>query len=219
MKILCACEESQAVTIELRKLGHEAYSCDLMECSGGHPEWHIQGDVIPLLNEKWDMIIAFPPCTYLTVTGNRWFNIERYGDAAIQRHRERDAAIEFFKTIANADCPRIAIENPVGVMSTAWRKPDYIDSPANHGDPERKNICLWLKGLEPLKPTNKVDPVLYTYKDGRTDPNWHMSTIGLPASERSKQRSKTFPGIAKAMSAQWCGDIRSEKIDGITNWE
>jgi len=223
MKILVACEESQAVTIELRRLGHEAYSCDIEPCSGGHPEWHIQQNVLSLLNGKcyfytvdgtyhdtvakwrWDMIIAFPPCTYLTVTGNRWFNIDRYGEKAIRRYEEREKAIAFFMAFANAKCDKIAIENPRGVMSTVYRKPDYTDSPCNHGDPERKQICLWLKGLEPLKPTNIVEPKLYTYKDGRTDPNWHMSTIGLPANERSKARSKTFPGIAKAMAEQWAG--------------
>jgi hypothetical protein len=221
MKILVACEESQAVTIELRKLGHEAYSCDIEPCSGGHPEWHLQQDVLPLLNggvyfytmdgvlhtelsqNKWDMIIAFPPCTYLTVTGNRWFNIKRYGDAAIKRCEERSKAIEFFMSFINADCDTIAVENPVGIMSTVYRKPDYIDSPNNHGDAERKNICLWLKGLYPLTPTKIVKPNLYTYKDGRTDPNWHMSTISLNSKERARVRSKTFPGIAKAMAEQW----------------
>ena len=225
MKILVACEESQAVTIELRKLGHEAYSCDIIECSGGHPEWHIMQDVLPLLNgscefrtcdgvlhnvsDRWDMIIAFPPCTYLTVTGNRWFN-EKYGEKARQRQKHKEEAVEFFMQFVNADCGRIAIENPVGVMSTVYRKPDYIDSPSNHGDTERKNICLWLKGLSPLSPTNIVEPKLYTYKDGRTDPNWHMSTIGLSPAERSKARSKTFHGIAKAMAEQWAEKIKEE---------
>lgn len=203
MKILVACEESQAVTIEFRKLGHEAYSCDLYECSGGHPEWHIKGDVLPLLNQEWDMIIAFPPCTYLTVTGNRWFNIERYGEKAIQRHKDRKEAINFFMEFANADCPRIAIENPVGAMSTAYKKPTQIIQPYQFGDAERKTTCLWLKGLPNLIPTDIVEPELYTYKDGRTDGMWHVKTIGLPAEERSRIRSKTFPGIAQAMASQW----------------
>ena len=203
IKVLVACEESQAVTIELRKLGHEAYSCDIEPCSGGHPEWHLRQDVIPLLKEKWDMIIAFPPCTYLTVTGNRWFNVERYGDRAIQRIKDRENAIKFFMLFVNADCDRIAVENPIGVMSTVYRKPDQIIQPYMFGDTERKSTCLWLKGLPKLKPTNVVEPVLYTYKDGRTDGNWHVKTIGLPARERAKARSKTFPGIAKAMAEQW----------------
>ena len=206
MKVLIACEESQAVTIEFRKLGHEAYSCDLYECSGGHPEWHIQGDVLPLLKQEWDMIIAFPPCTYLTVTGNRWFNIERYGEKAIQRHKDREEAIKFFMEFVNAKCERIAIENPVGAMSTVYKKPTQIIQPYMFGDTERKTTCLWLKGLPKLKPTNIVKPELYTYKDGRTDGLWHVKTIGLPAGERSRIRSKTFPGIAKAMAIQWGGE-------------
>lgn len=225
MKILVACEESQAVTKELRKLGHEAYSCDIIECSGGHPEWHIMQDVLPLLDGdcefvsmdgqthkiegKWDMLIAFPPCTYLTVTGNRWFNIERYGEKAVQRHKDREQAIKFFMAFANADCPRIAIENPVGVMSTEYRKPDQIVHPyyfAEQQDDEnceRKATCLWLKGLEPLKYEIKHQPRVIRYKNGKgTDSPWHVNTMGLPKDERAKLRSKTFPGVAKAMM-QW----------------
>lgn len=204
MKILLACEESQAVTKELRVLGHEAYSCDLLPCSGGHPEWHIQGNVLDIINKKWDMIIAFPPCTYLTVTGNRWFNIEKYGDKAIKRHADREKAIEFFMMIANADCERIAIENPVGVMSTHWRKPDQIINPYQFGDAFEKKTCLWLKGLPGLVETNVVEPPPRTkYKSGKTMPSWYAKAVKLPKSERSKIRSKTFPGIAKAMAAQW----------------
>lgn len=206
MKILVACEESQAVTIELRKLGHEAYSCDIIPCSGGHPEWHLQQDVIPLLKEKWDMIIAFPPCTYLTVTGNRWFNVERYGEKAVQRMKDREKAIEFFMEFANANCDKIAIENPIGAMSTAYRKPSQIIHPYMFGDPERKATCLWLKGLPELEPTNVVKPNIVIYKNGKgTDSPWHVNTMGLPKEERAKMRSKTFPGIAKAMAEQWAG--------------
>ncbi len=142
LKILVACEESQAVTKEFRKLGHEAYSCDLMECSGGHPEWHLKQDVNPLLDEKWDLVLAFPDCTYLTVTGNRWFNVEKYGDKAVQRIKDREKAIEFFLKIANIACKHIAIENPVGVMSTTWRKPDQIIQPYEFGDAFEKRTCL-----------------------------------------------------------------------------
>lgn len=120
MKILVACEESQAVTIELRKLGHEAYSCDIIESSGGHPEWHLQQDVIPLLKQKWDMIIAFPPCTYLTVAGNRWFDVAKYGEKAIKRIKDRTEAIDFFKLFADAECDKIVIENPIGIMSNKY---------------------------------------------------------------------------------------------------
>ena len=217
-----ACEESQAVTIKLRKLGHEAYSCDLEPCSGGHPEWHHSSDVLDLLDgrchfmtddevmhhikTKWDMILAFPPCTFLTVTGNRWFNIERYGEKAIQRHSDREDAIDFFMMFANADCEKIAIENPIGTMSTRWRKPDQIVHPYYFGDPERKSTCLWLKGLEPLvhNKENYVEPNIIKYKNGKgTDSKWHMDTISLPPKERAKARSKTFPSVATAMAEQW----------------
>lgn len=208
MRILIACEESQAVTIELRKLGHEAYSCDIEPCSGGYQEWHLQQDVTEVLKQKWDAIIAFPPCTYLTVTGNRWFNIERYGDKAIQRHKDREDAIKFFMMFANADCEKIAIENPIGAISSYWRKPDQIIHPYYFGDPERKSTCLWLKGL-PLLSHNKKDhvsPNIIEYKNGKgTDSKWHMDTMCLPAKERAKARSKTFHGIAKAMAHQWFG--------------
>ena len=204
MRILLACEESQAVTKELRDLGHEAYSCDLEPCSGGYPEWHLQQDVTELLKQKWDMIIAFPPCTYLTVTGNRWFNIERYGDKAIKRHAARKEAIDFFMMFANADCEKIAIENPVGVMSSEWRKPNQIINPYQFGDAFEKKTCLWLKGLPELKPTNIVEPPKRTeFKSGKTMPAWYADAWKLPKEERAKLRSKTFPGIAKAMAEQW----------------
>lgn len=207
VKILVACEESQAVTIELRKLGHEAFSNDLIECSGGHPEWHIKGDSLSVIKAmKWDMIIAFPPCTYLTVTGNRWFNIERYGEKAIQRHKDREWAINFFKEIHNSDCEKIAIENPVGVMSTSLRKPDQIVNPFQFGDAFEKKTCLWLKGLPKLEHTNVVEPPKRTeFASGKTMPAWYAEAWKLPKEERAKLRSKTFPGIAKAMAEQWAG--------------
>lgn len=204
MKILLACEESQAVTKEFRKLGHEAFSCDILPCSGGHPEWHLQQDVTELLKQEWDMIIAFPPCTYLTVTGNRWFNIERYGDKAIKRHADRKEAIEFFMMFANAKCERIAIENPVGVMSSEWRKPNQIINPFQFGDPFEKKTCLWLKGLPILLPTKIVQPPKRTqFKSGKSHPSWYAEALKLPKEQRTKIRSKTFPGIAKAMANQW----------------
>lgn len=219
MRVLVACEESQRVCIEFRKLGHESYSCDIEECSGGHPEWHIQADVLPLLNGncsfrtvdgiehrilgKWDMIIAFPPCTYLTNTGNRWFNIERYGNKAIKRRENRKKAIQFFMKFVNVDCRRIAVENPIGAMSTAYRKPDQIIQPYEFGDPERKATCLWLIGLPVLKPEKIVEPKIVKCVSGAIESNWHMETLHLKPEERSKLRSKTFPGIAKAMAKQW----------------
>lgn len=229
MKILVACEESQAVTIELRKLGHEAYSCDIIECSGGHPEWHIKQDVLPLLNGscsfttcdcaehyidgRWDMIIAFPPCTFLTVTGNRWFNVERYGEKAIQRQRDREDAVYFFLKFANADCERIAIENPIGIMSSTWRKPNQVINPYEFGDPYEKKTCLWLKGLPELKPTNIVDaPPRTQYESGKTMPAWYAEAWRLPKEERAKLSSKTFPGIAKAMAEQWAGKADNDQL-------
>ena len=202
--MLIACEESQAVTIEMRKLGIEAYSCDILPCSGGHPEWHLQTDLMELLEQEWDMILAFPPCTYLTVTGNRWFNIERYGEKAVKRHEDRKGAIEFFMAIANAKCDKIAIENPVGVMSSEWRKPDQIVNPYQFGDAFEKKTCLWLKGLPKIESTNEVEPPKRTeFKSGKTMPAWYAEAWKLPKEERAKLRSKTFPGIAKAMAKQW----------------
>ena len=220
MKILVACEESQRVTMEFRARGHEAYSCDIIDCSGGHPEWHIKEDVLPLLNGncefktvdgtvhkvdgKWDMIIAFPPCTYLTVTGNRWFNVERYGDKALKRIEDRKEAIQFFLSFANADCDKIAIENPVGVMSTEWRKPNQIINPWQFGDPFEKKTCVWLKGLPNLEATDVVEvPERKQFASGKSMPAWYADAFSLPKEERAKLRSKTFPGIAKAMAEQW----------------
>jgi len=228
MKVLIACEESQRVCIEFRKLGHEAYSCDIIDCSGGHPEWHIKQDVIPLLNGnccyktcdgilrylkgKWDLIIAHPPCTYLTVAGNRWFNIEKYGDKAIQRAKYRDDAIRFFMMFVNADCEHIVIENPIGIMSTYFRKPDQIVHPyyfsefKDDENCERKATCFWIKGLPCLVYNIIFQPKIISYKNGSgTDSPWHYNSLSFSPSERSKFRSKTFPGIAKAMAERWGG--------------
>ena len=225
MKVLVACEESQAVTIELQKLGHEAYSCDIIDQSGGHPEWHIRGDVLPLLNGncsfqttdgvwhsiegKWDMLIAFPPCTHLAVSGARHFEKKR------QDGRQREA-IEFFCQFLNADCDRIAIENPVGIIGGEYIpewfpdlaekyelpiKPTQIIQPYEFGDPHKKTTCLWLKGLPPLNPTNVVEPELikYTCATGKVVTfDVIMAKIKDPGI-----RSKTFPGIARAMAEQW----------------
>lgn len=219
MKVLIACEESQAVCKEFRARGHEAYSCDIISCSGGHPEWHIQGDALRVIDgntsfvtedgishridSEWDLLIAHPPCTYLTVSGNRWFDVSKYGAKALQRQKDRREAAEFFMAFINAKCNRIAIENPIGVMSTYYKKPDQVVHPYWFGDPERKATCLWLKGLPALVPTNMVEPVVITCKNGKTDSPWHMNTLGLPAEERRRLRSKTFPGLAKAIVEQW----------------
>jgi len=202
MKILVACEYSGAVRDAFIANGHEAISCDILPTDVPGP--HYQGDVNDILSDNWDMIIAHPPCTYLTVTGNRWFNIEKYGDKARQRHLDREEAVDFFMLFANANCDKIAIENPVGVISTRWRKPDQIINPYQFGDPFEKKTCLWLKGLPKLEPTNIVEPPPRTeYKSGKTMPSWYADAVKLPKAERSKLRSKTFPGIAKAIASQW----------------
>lgn len=224
MKVLIACEESQRVCTEFRQKGNEAYSCDILECSGGHPEWHIKGDVLPLLNAMsktfctmdgethtvngpWDLIIAHPPCTDLAVSGARWFK-EKQKDGRQQK------AIDFFMKFINADCPRIAVENPVCIMSKKYRKPDQIIQPYEYGHPTKKSTCLWLKGLPKLIPTNIVEPKLVTYKkkdgtetvfgygfDEVRDENGKIIPWNDPRTARA--RSKTFPGIAKAMADQW----------------
>lgn len=201
MRILVACEESQAVTIELRKRGHEAYSCDIEPTSGNHPEWHLQQDVAPLLREKWDMIIAFPPCTYLSKVSNRYYNIDKYGEKAIQRYQLREDAKIFFMQFVNADCPKIAIENPVGVMSTHYRKPNQIIQPWQFGHPVSKATCLWLKGLPELVPTtNMKDDVEWRYNpNGKRESMWHYKN------KDGYTKSKTFHGIARAMAEQWAG--------------
>ena len=224
MKVLIACEESQTVCKAFRDLGHEAYSADIQECSGGHPEWHIQGDCLPLLNGnctfttadgtsrtiegKWDLIIAHPPCTYLTVTGNRWFNVEKYGEKALKRIADREEAAKFFMSFVNADCDKIAIENPVGYMNSHYRKPNQIIQPWMFGDPAEKKTCLWLKGLPNLVPTDQVEPPeRVKFDSGKTMPAWYAEAWKLPPAERSKLRSKTFEGFAKAMAEQWAGKV------------
>lgn len=225
MNVLVACEESQAVCKAFRAAGHNAYSCDIQECSGGHPEWHIMGDALELIDgkcaafqtmdgkmhglTKWDLLIAHPPCTYLTVTGNRWFNVERYGEKAIKRAKLREEAAIFFMAFMNADIEKIAVENPVGWMSTHYRKPDCIIQPYEFGHHARKTTCLWLKGLPPLKPTDIVDPgqilpggySVGAAADSAKDKNG--KTLRWNDPRTAKARSKTFPGIAAAMAAQW----------------
>lgn len=169
-------------------------NCEFTTCDGK----------VHTVNGKWDMIIAFPPCTYLCVTGNRWFDVVKYGNKARQRFVDRYKAIVFFMQFALADCEKIVIENPVGIMSTAYRRPNQIVQPYYFGDPESKKTCLWIKGLSNLIPTKIVKPLIYKCKSGAADePLWHINSLKLPPDERSRIRSKTFPGIAKAMAEQW----------------
>ena len=218
INVLIACEESQEVCKAFRERGHRAFSCDIQECSGGHPEWHIQMDVLELLYgpwrgfrtqdgsshdcpDRWDLIIAHPPCTDLAVSGARWFPEK-------QKDLRQQKACVFFMQMVLADCGRIAVENPIGIMSSVYRKPDQIIQPYQFGHPVRKATCLWLKGLPPLEPTDIVS----------TEEDDHGFSIGgalryaydengkiLPWSDprTAKARSKTFTGIAKAMAEQW----------------
>lgn len=230
LRVLVACEESQAVCKAFRDLGHEAYSCDIQECSGGHPEWHINGNVVPMLNGKcsfetadgqhhsietrWDLIIAHPPCTDLAVSGARWFPEK-------QKDFRQQKSCVFFMYFALAWCDRIAVENPIGIMSNIYRKPDQIIQPYEYGSPTKKSTCLWLKGLPKLKPTNIVEPIIkeYVCKNGkvarfgegigeaiRSDGKVYAFNDPMTA----KIRSRTFPGIAKAMAEQWSEYILNE---------
>lgn len=204
MRVLVACEESQEVCKAFRELGHEAYSCDIEPCSGGHPEWHLQCDALEIIKMRWDLIIAHPPCTYLTNAGNKWFKPE-YKERFPDREQKREDAVSFFMAFWNADCPRVAIENPQGIMSSRFRKPDQYIEPYMFGDSEKKKTGLWLRGLPALAPTNVVEPIIIECASGAREPRWHMESMHLPPKERSKVRSKTFPGIARAMAEQWGG--------------
>ena len=203
LKILVACEESQVVTIELRKLGHEAYSSDILPCSGGHPEWHFEGDVIPLLNKKWDMIIAFPPCTYLSNAGACRLYPQK-GVLNQERYLKGLEGKEFFLQFLNADCPRIAVENPVS--SKVFDMPLHSQEiqPYMFGHPYTKKTRLWLKGLPLLIPTTLVDPIS-PYCPAGTSRKDKSKYGAAKRGEDAKNRSKTFPGIAKAMAEQWGG--------------
>ena len=218
MRVLVACEESQEVCKAFRALGHEAYSCDIQECSGGHPEWHLLCDVREIINggggcvfaesgeavfipERWDLIIAHPPCTDLAVSGSRYF-------AQKQKDGRQQKSIVFFMQMALAHCDRVAVENPVCIMSSAWRKPDQIIQPYMFGHPESKKTCLWLRGLPPLRPTDLLElPECGHWanqtKDGQNklvvDGKW----IAFNDPRTAKERSKTYPGIARAMAEQW----------------
>jgi hypothetical protein len=212
MKILVACEESQAVTIELRKLGHEAFSCDILDCSGGYPEWHIKGDVFKVIQKDWDMMIAFPPCTHLATSGARHF-AKKIADGRQQQ------GIDFFMKLINAPIERIAVENPIGIMSTKYRKPDQIIQPWQFGDKAQKSTCLWLKNLPKLVPTDVVDKgefFEFTSKKGvkKKMAMWYYKALleAKTPEQRSTLRSKTFVGIAKSMASQWTVKPKQTKL-------
>lgn len=235
MNVLIACEESQAVTKAFRNIGIKAFSCDLLPCSGGHPEWHFNYDVFKVIDEKggtlqngnnvyvdgWDLMIAHPPCTYLAVSGARWFY--HPDDVALplykrrphpkfpNRRKDQEDAVEFFLKLTKADIPRIIIENPIGVISSLYRKPDQIVQPFQFGDEATKTTCLWFEGtqkqkIKPLKHTEVVgkgERIIFT--SGKSQPKWYSDALvkAKSAEERRTLRSKTFEGIAKAMANQW----------------
>jgi hypothetical protein len=219
-RILVACEESQAITKEFRALGYEAFSCDLLPCSGGHPEWHIQGDVFDVINQGWDLMIAHPPCTYLSQSGTQWYYHPEDKHLPVDQRRahprfpnrvsDRQNAIEFVIKLYESSVPRIAIENPVGTLSTAWRKPNQIVQPWMFGDEANKGTCLWLKNLPLLIPTDivgKGEFFEFTDKNGKLkrQPMWYYKALSEAKTpeQRRTLRSKTFQGMAKAIANQW----------------
>ena len=204
MKILIACEESQTITKEYRKLGLEAYSCDMLDCSGGHQEWHIKGDAIKeAYSGRYNLMIAHPPCTYLAVSGNRWlYNKDKTKNK--ERWKNRELALDFVRKLMNAPINKIAIENPVSCISSQIRKPDQIIQPYMFGDEATKTTCLWLKNLPKLIPTNIVNKGERTYfKSGKSHPKWYADCLSKNKGERQRLRSKTFKGIAEAIATQW----------------
>jgi len=206
MKVLVACEESQAVTKEFRALGHEAYSCDILPCSGGHPEWHIQGDALQEANSgRYDLMVAHPPCTYLAVSGNRWL-YNKDGSKNEERWENRNKALFFVKQLMDAPIRYIAIENPISVISSQIRKPNQVVQPYMFGDEAKKTTCLWTKNLPLLTATKIVSQgefVEWTDKKGKVKrmAKWYDDARG--SKDRAKLRSKTFPGIAKAIATQY----------------
>ena len=240
LNVLVACEESQRVCTEFRRLGHNAYSCDLLECSGGHPEWHFKQDVLEIIKNKggtlqdgkekyidgkWDIMIAHPPCTFLAVSGAKWYyhpddknlplDQRRPHPKFPNRAKDREDGANFFLALANADIHYIAIENPVGIMNTRYRKPDQIVQPYFFGDRASKKTCLWLKNLPQLTPTNMVDEGEFIeFGSGKRLAKWYSDglTKTKTAEERRTWRSKTFPGFAKAIAEQWSEVVVNEYL-------
>lgn len=226
MKILVACEESGTVRDAFIAKGHDAMSCDILPTSKPGP--HYQGDILDVLNDGWDMMIAHPPCTYLTVTGNKWFYHPEDKELPVEERRphprfpdrkqHREKAVEFFMVLAEAPIDKICIENPVGIISTRWRKPNQIIQPYEYGHKEAKKTCLWLKNLPLLAPTEIVAPEYMTFKSGKRMAKWYVEAAKLSPHERAKARSKTFQGIADAMAEQWgivsTEESNAEKIVG-----
>lgn len=239
MNVLIACEESQTVCAAFRKLGFNAYSCDLAECSGGHPEWHLLGDALDVIKnnggitqdgkhiviDKWHLMIAHPPCTYLTSSGAKWYYHPEDKHLPIEdrrphpkfpnRKKDQEDGANFFMALMNANIDYIAVENPVGIMSTRYRKPDQIVQPFMFGDQARKTTCLWLKGLPLLEPTKLVDEgESIAFRSGKKMPKWYCDALtnAKTDAERRKLRSKTFDGMADAMAQQWGEFVLKQEI-------
>ena len=231
MRILVACEESQAVTIELRKLGHEAFSCDIIDKSGGHPEWHIMQDVLPILNGNcsfktmdgvehtisglWDMIIAFPPCTKTSNAGAR--HLWKGGRLNIPRYFDGLCGKALFLAIWAADCEKVVIENPTPSKVFEYPPPTQVVQPFEYGHPFTKKTLLWERGVVPLKPTNIVEPERTWCPSGSYSGKHGEKYRGMFTTDRAKNRSKTFPGIAKAMAEQWAGKAKEVDSDASDN--
>jgi hypothetical protein len=213
LNVLVACEESQSVTKEFRKLGHNAYSCDILPCSGGHPEWHIQGDAIEeAYSGKYDLMIAHPPCTYLAVSGARWM-YNKDGSINQDRFEKQKEALFFVKQLMDAPIKHIAVENPVSVISSQIRKPDDIIHPWQFGDKATKTTCLWTKNLPKLSPTNIVEKgSRVIFKSGKSHPKWYADALAKAKTpeERRTLRSKTFLGMAKAIANQYSNYIENK---------
>lgn len=212
MRILVGCEESQAVTIELRNLGYEAFSCDILPCSGGRPEWHIKEDVLKVIDRGWDMLIAFPPCTHLALSGSQHWPQK-------QKDGRQQKAIDFFMSLVKAPIDKICIENPMSIMSTAYRKPDQIIQPWQYGHEAQKTTCLWLKNLNKLEPTNIVSKgefIEFVSKKGvkKKQPKWYFDALknSKTKEDRRTLRSKTFKGIAEAMANQFTQPLKQYKL-------
>jgi hypothetical protein len=223
-RILIACEESQATTKAFRKLGHEAFSCDLLPCSGGHPEWHFQQDVFEVIDMGWDLMVAHPPCTFLAGSGAQWLSNPEDRDLPFDERRPHPKypnrrqdmldSVEFVKALYNANIKHIAIENPVGLLSGKWRKPDQIVQPYMFGDEATKTTCLWLKNLPLLVPTDVVGKGERTvFSSGKSHPKWYADALknAKTKEERQTLRSKTFEGMADAFAEQWGGIFKQQE--------
>lgn len=215
-RVLVACEESQTVCKAFRLLGFEAYSCDLLPCSGGHPEWHFQKDVFEVIDQGWDLMIAHPPCTYLASSGSQWlshpednklpFEQRRPHPKYPNRREDMMNSVEFVKKLYDSNIPNIAIENPIGLLSSRWKKPNQIIQPYMFGDEATKSTCLWLKNLPLMTPTNIVGKGERTvFSSGKSHPKWYADALKNSKTKQERQtlRSKTFQGIADAMANQW----------------